>query len=194
MSRPQTARRPERSSAPSTSTRKAVSARAAMDGSGVGRRRHTGSWTDGNAAAGTLREGVSGACTRLGAACFLRRPCEKRVSGQIAPESDDGLRAAGVRHVCDTQKLRSSVADSRVAVKEHPGLRQAGTAGLSQKGFSSGKPDSCGRCFSLLRHVKAPPAACGDEKANLTCHRGGSCAEVRGEAKCVCRPGFTGER
>lgn len=118
-----------------------------MDGSGVGRRRPTGSWTDGNAAARTLHEGVSGACTRLGAACFLRRPCEKRVSGQIAPESDDGLRAAGVRHVCDTQKLRSSVADSRVAVKEHPGLRQAGTAGLSQKGSRAASPTAVADAF-----------------------------------------------
>lgn len=65
----------------------------------------------------------------------------------------------------------------------------------SPKVFSSDVNETsiCGRCFYLLRHIESPSTACGN-KTNLTCHSGGSCAELRGEVRCVCRPGFTGER
>uniref|UniRef100_A0A8C0PB42 Protein crumbs homolog 1 n=1 Tax=Canis lupus familiaris TaxID=9615 RepID=A0A8C0PB42_CANLF len=46
----------------------------------------------------------------------------------------------------------------------------------------------------FCRHTRLSSTVCGNEKTNLTCYNGGNCSEFQGELKCLCRPGFTGER
>lgn len=56
------------------------------------------------------------------------------------------------------------------------------------------KINSCGHDFYLSRHSRLPSTVCGNEERNLTCSNGGNCTEVQEDWKCMCRPGFTGER
>ncbi|XP_027801473.2 protein crumbs homolog 1 isoform X3 [Marmota flaviventris] len=46
----------------------------------------------------------------------------------------------------------------------------------------------------FCRYRRLPSTVCGNEQTNLTCYNGGNCTEFQTELKCMCRPGFTGER
>ncbi|CAM5161553.1 unnamed protein product [Natator depressus] len=46
----------------------------------------------------------------------------------------------------------------------------------------------------FCRHIRLPFSVCGNEKRNLTCYNYGNCTELKGELRCMCLPGFSGER
>uniref|UniRef100_A0A8C6RW75 Crumbs family member 1, photoreceptor morphogenesis associated n=1 Tax=Nannospalax galili TaxID=1026970 RepID=A0A8C6RW75_NANGA len=46
----------------------------------------------------------------------------------------------------------------------------------------------------FCRHNRLPSTVCGNEKTNLTCYNGGNCTKFQADWKCMCRPGFAGER
>uniref|UniRef100_A0A2I3MGI0 Protein crumbs homolog 1 n=1 Tax=Papio anubis TaxID=9555 RepID=A0A2I3MGI0_PAPAN len=90
-------------------------------------------------------------------------------------------------------------------------------AGCVRKDWCESQPcQSRGRCINLwlsyqcdchrpykgpnclrgkfCRQSTLPSTVCGNEETNLTCYNGGNCTEFQAELKCMCRPGFTGER
>uniref|UniRef100_A0A2K5TN48 Protein crumbs homolog 1 n=1 Tax=Macaca fascicularis TaxID=9541 RepID=A0A2K5TN48_MACFA len=90
-------------------------------------------------------------------------------------------------------------------------------AGCVRKDWCESQPcQSRGRCINLwlsyqcdchrpykgpnclrgkfCRQSRLPSTVCGNEETNLTCYNGGNCTEFQAELKCMCRPGFTGER
>uniref|UniRef100_A0A8C3J378 Crumbs cell polarity complex component 1 n=1 Tax=Chrysemys picta bellii TaxID=8478 RepID=A0A8C3J378_CHRPI len=46
----------------------------------------------------------------------------------------------------------------------------------------------------FCRRTRLPFSVCGNEKRNLTCYNYGNCTELKGELRCMCLPGFSGER
>ncbi|XP_069497615.1 protein crumbs homolog 1 isoform X2 [Ambystoma mexicanum] len=49
--------------------------------------------------------------------------------------------------------------------------------------------------LSVVRiHSRLPTSFCGNDKRNLTCYNYGNCTEIKNELRCICLPGFMGER